>query len=113
MQPAVSCSSTSYNTLYKGIQSIVHLTVLGKAVLISALCWCFFQCELPPSSTLMWLLISGFSSSVCLSVCVRVDPSPMMPVDPVRVLCSPGQLEQEYKTEMRKVNGKFKVGLGF
>ena len=40
---------------------------------------------------------------LCVCVYVCVDPSPMMPVDPVRVLSSPGQLEQEYRTELMKV----------
>ena len=44
-------------------------------------------------------------------MCVHIDPSPMMPVDPVRVLCSPGQLEQEYRTEMKKV-GTIQFGIG-
>ena len=34
---------------------------------------------------------------------VARHPSPMMSADPVRVLYPPGQLEQEYRTELKKV----------
>ena len=40
---------------------------------------------------------------MCVCVCLHIDPTPMMSADPVRVLCPPGQLEKEYKTELKKV----------